>query len=153
MTTLARWNPFKAAARLDPMSSFPISRFDDMFRSLASPSLWREMEMAPDMRLDVTEKDNAYLVKADLPGVDKGDIEVSVEGNQVAITAEVKRSTEQKDDEHTLCSERYYGKVYRAFSLPAEIDSAKADAHYEGGVLTLTLPKSGNGASRRISVS
>ena len=109
--------------------------------------------MAPDMRLDVTEKDNAYLVKADLPGVDKRDIEVSVEGNQVAISAEVKRSTEQKDDEHTLCSERYNGKVYRAFSLPAEIDSAKADAHYEGGVLTLTLPKSGNGASRRISVS
>lgn len=153
MTTLARWNPFKAATRMDPIGNFPISSFDDMFRSLASRPLWREMEMTPDMRLDVTEKDNAYHVKADLPGVDKHDIEISVEGNQVAISAEIKRSTEQKNDEQMLCSERYYGKVYRTFSLPAEIDSSKADAHYEGGVLTLTLPKSGNESSRRITVS
>ncbi len=148
MNTLARWNPFKATGRLDP-----ISNFDDMLRSLASRPLWREMEMTPDMRLDVTEKDNAYQVKADLPGVDKQDIEISVEGNQVSISAEVKRSSEQKDDEHALCSERYYGKVYRSFSLPAEIDSSKADARYESGVLTLTLPKSGNGSGRKITVS
>jgi HSP20 family protein len=153
MTTLARWNPFKAATRMDPIGNFPISSFDDMFRSLASRPLWREMEMTPDMRLDVTDKDNAYLVKADLPGVDKHDIEISVEGNQVAISAEVKRSTEQKNDEQILCSERYYGRIYRSFSLPTEIDSTKADAHYEGGVLTLTLPKTGNASSRRIMVS
>lgn len=153
MTTLARWNPFKATSRLDPISNFPISGLDDMFRSLASRPLWREMEMAPDMRLDVTENDTAYRVQADLPGVDKNDIEISVEGNQVAISAEVKRSSEHTDSEHALCSERYVGKVYRAFSLPAEIDNTKADAHYEGGVLTLTLPKTGNGSSRRITVS
>lgn len=153
MSTLTHWNPFKNASRIDPMAGFPLGGIDDMFRSMAHRPFWHDADMVPDMRLDVTEKDNAYLVKADLPGVDKRDIEVSVEGNQVAISAEVKRSSEQKEDEHTLCSERYYGKIYRAFSLPAEIDSAKADAHYEGGVLTLTLPRSGNGASRKITVS
>lgn len=153
MTTLARWNPFKTAGRLEAMGGFPINRFDDMVRSMASQPLWREMDMAPDMRLDVTENDTAYLVKADLPGVDKNDIEISVEGNQVTISAEVKRHSEQKEGDKTLCSERYVGKVYRSFSVPAEIDSAKADAHYEGGVLTLTLPKTGNGSGRRIMVS
>jgi HSP20 family protein len=151
MSTLTHWNPFKSA-RLDPMGGFPAS-FDDMFRTFASRPAWRDMDMVPDMRLDVTENDNAYVVKADLPGVDKKDIEISVEGGQVAIHAEIKRSSERKNDEHALVSERYVGRIYRAFSLPTEVDDNKADAHYEGGVLTLTLPKKPNGSHRRITVS
>lgn len=151
MSSLTHWNPFKNA-RIDPLAGFPIT-FDDMFRSLASRPAWRDMDMVPDMRLDVTENDNAYVVKADLPGVDKKDIEISVEGGQVAIGAEVKHSSEKKENEQSLVSERYTGRVYRAFSLPTEVDSSKADAHYEGGVLTLTLPKKPNGSHRRIAVS
>jgi len=73
--------------------------------------------------------------------------------HQVAISAEVKRETKNKDSETELYSERYFGKVYRAFSLPADLESAKADARYDNGVLMLTLPKKANGSSRKITVS
>lgn len=147
------WNFFKVVVRLDFMSSFLISCFDDMFCSLVSQLLWCEMEMVLDMCLDVIEKDNVYLVKVDLFGVDKGDIEVLVEGNQVVISVEVKCSIEQKDDEYMLCSECYYGKVYCIFSLLVEIDSVKVDVYYEGGVFIFILFKSGNGVSWCILVS
>lgn len=152
MSTLAHWNPFKTSARIDPIAGFPLGAFDDMFRPVASRAFWRDVDMLPEMRLDVTEKDDAYVVKADIPGVDKNDIEISVDGGQVAISAETRRSSEKKESEHSLVNERYVGRVYRAFSLPAEVDSARADAHYEGGVLTLTLPKKPNGSSQRIAV-
>jgi len=148
MTTLARWNPFRSVARLDPTAGF-----DEFFRGLAARPLWRELEAAPDMRIDVSEDDGAFHVKADIPGVSKDDIEVSVEGSQVAIGAEVKRETQKKENRKDLCTERYCGQVFRSFTLPAEVDSAKAEAHYENGVLTLDLPKKANGSSRRIAVN
>lgn len=149
MTTLTRWNPFKAPTRFDPVATF-----EDMFRGLNTRPLWRELEAAPDMRIDVSEDDKAFHVKAEVPGASKDDIEISIEGNQVAISAEVKRETSKKgDDKKELYTERYYGKVYRAFTLPNDLDSSKADAHYDGGVLTLTLPKKSNGSARKIAVS
>ena len=92
-------------------------------------------------------------MKAEIPGVDKNDIDVSIDGNQVSISAEVKRETSKKDDERDICTERYYGQVYRSFSLPGDVDSEKADARYENGLLTLTLPKKENGSARKLTVS
>ena len=146
MTTLTRWNPFRSATRFDPMMPF-----EDFFRSLGTRPL-REFEATPDIRIDVSEDPTAYKVKAEIPGVDKKDIEISVEGNQVSIGAEVKRETKSKDEEKDVYTERYFGKVYRAFTLPSDLDSAKADAQYDKGVLTLTLPKKGNGGVRRIAI-
>lgn len=149
MTALTHWNPFKTMARFDPTAGF-----EDMFRGFGLRPAWRNIEITPEIQIDVTENDKAFHVKADIPGVDKNDIEVSVEGNQVAISAEVKRETKKKDDEKEVCTERYYGKVYRSFTLPNDLDSAKAGAHYENGVLALTLPKKGNGSgTRKITVS
>lgn|SRR5512135_3516197 len=148
MTALAHWNPFKAIGRFDPTAGF-----EDMFRSLGVRPAWRSFEFTPEIRIDVSENDKSFQVKAEIPGVDKNDIEVSVEGSQVAISAEVKRETKKKEDEKEVHTERYYGKVYRAFTLPSDLDSAKAGAHYENGVLTLTLPKKSNGGTRKIAVS
>lgn len=147
MSALTRWNPIKTA-RFDPMMSF-----DDLFRSLGTRPAWRDLDTAPDIRIDVNENDTSFIVKAEIPGVAKNDIEVSVERNQVSISAEVKRETKKKEDDKEICTERYYGQVYRAFTLPNDLDSTKADAHYENGVLTLTLPKTRNGSSRKIAVS
>jgi HSP20 family protein len=148
MTTMTHWNPFKAMTRFDP-----IAGLDDLFRGLGTRPGWREFDVVPDVRIDVTENDKFYTVKADMPGLEKNDIEISVDGNQVAISAEIKRETKKKDDEKEIYTERYFGKVYRAFTLPSELDSNKAGAHYENGVLILTLPKKSNGGTRRISVS
>lgn len=104
------------------------------------------------IKVDVTEGDKAYTVHAEIPGVKKEDIHVSIDGNQVSISAEVKRQTEEKQAERVLRTERYYGKVARAFSLAADVDSAGAQARYVDGVLELTLPKKAAASTTRISV-
>ncbi|MBW4049777.1 MAG: Hsp20/alpha crystallin family protein [Proteobacteria bacterium] len=148
MTTMTRWNPFKASTPLDPLI-----RFDDMFRGLTSRPMWRDLDPTPDMRIDVMEDDKAFHIKADVPGVAKDDIEVSVDGNQVTISAEIKHESNKKEGGESIYTERYCGKVYRSFTLPGDFDSAKADAHYDNGVLALSLPKKANGSSRKIRVS
>ena len=91
--------------------------------------------------MDVTEDANAYRVKAEIPGVKKEDIHVSVEGNTVSISAECERKDETRKDETLLCSELYRGKAARSFTVMTDVDEAKAEAKYENGILELTLPK------------
>lgn len=147
MANLTRWSPFKTLSRLEQNAPF-----EDFFRGFGLRPHWAELE-APEMRIDVTENEKSYAVKAEIPGVSKDDIDVSIDGNQVSISAEVKRETKKKDDEREICTERYYGQVYRSFGLPTEVDSNKANAHYENGVLTLTLPKKENGSARKVTIS
>jgi HSP20 family protein len=105
----------------------------------------------PRPKVDVVEKDNAYLVKAELPGVKKEDIHISIDGSQVTIEAEVKR--EKKDEkDRELHIERVYGKVMRSFALPQEVDEAKAQAKVNDGVLELTLPKKQAAGRKEITV-
>ncbi len=99
---------------------FVESGIDELFRGFFRPV---RVEKAPaTIKMDVAEQDNAYIVKAEIPGVAKEDIQVSIEGNQVTIGAEVKREKDVKDGERILRSERYYGSVYRGFTLPVEVD-------------------------------
>ena len=147
MSNLTHWNPFRSLPR------FPSTDVENYFRGFGSPAIWASFETnAPDIRLDINEDDETFHIKAEIPGVDKKDLDVSVEGNQVSISAEVKRESKKKDGEKKVCSERYYGQVYRAFSLPADVDGSKAEARYENGVLTVTLPKKSNGHSHKIAV-
>ncbi|MCF7220352.1 Hsp20/alpha crystallin family protein [Marilutibacter chinensis] len=147
MTLPTRWNPFQTA-RFDPFRDF-----DDLVRRLGTQDLIsREYEKTMEMRMDITEDDGQYRVAIDIPGVRKEDIEVSVDGNQVSVSAKVERES-TKEDEKTICSERYQGKAYRSFLLPSEIDAAKAEAHYDGGVLSLALPKKAGNGSRKLSVN
>ena len=114
---------------------------DNAFRSFMRPYRWETGTEAPEIKMDVTEVDKAYLVKAEIPGVRKEDIHVEIDGAQVMITAEVKKDVEEKKEGRLLRSERSYGFASRTFSLGFEVDRAKAVAKYESGVLTLTLPK------------
>ncbi len=99
-------------------------------------------EPTPAMRVDVTEDEAAYTVKAEIPGMKKEDIAVAIDGNTVSIGAEVKRETAMKEGEKILRNERYYGSLFRMLTFPFDVDPAKASASYEGGVLMLMLPKS-----------
>ena len=124
--------------------------FDELFRSCFRPV---RAEKAPaTIRMEVVERDNAYIVKAEIPGVTKDDIQISIEGNQVTIAAEVKREPEAKDGGRVLRSERYSGSVYRGFTLPVEIDESVSNARYENGVLELTLAKKAAVAGRKLTV-
>ena len=103
-------------------------------------------------KVDVAEKNGAYLVTAELPGVRKEDIHVAIDGAQVTLDAEVKREKEANKDERVLHSERVYGKVTRSFTLPQEVDEAKAEAKFRDGVLELTLPKKAAAQRKQISI-
>lgn len=132
------------------------SPLDELFRGffvkpLAMDARGWNQQAAP-LRVDVSETENGYRVVAEMPGVRKDDISVSIDGSQVTISAEVKREAEQKDGERVLRSERFYGKMQRQFVLEHPIDDAKAEARYTDGVLELTLPKSEAAMPKRISV-
>ena len=144
---VTRNDPFQNLARFDP--------FRDFEGFLGMPRLRRwmsELPSEPTIKLDVTEDDKAYHVKAELPGVKKEDIAVEIDGNQVCLSAEVKREKEEKKGETVVHSERYYGKQYRSFTVNHEIDRKKAEAKFDNGVLELKLQKNSATPSKRIPI-
>ncbi len=126
--------------------------FDDAMRSMMRPWRWESAEPAPRIRVDLSEQDGSYLVKADMPGVRKEDIDVRIDGNMVTISAELKKEREAREGARVLRHERQYGYASRAFTLASAVDEAKADARYENGVLELTLPKKAAAETKRLSV-
>jgi len=142
MANITRFDPFKELATFDPFGA----NWPRMTRWM------HEAPAEPAIKLDVTEDDKAFHVKAELPGVKKEDIDVQVEGNQVSLSAEIKREKEEKNGETLLHSERYYGRQYRSFTLAQNIDRAKVEAKFADGVLDVTLPKAVPAAPGRISV-
>jgi HSP20 family protein len=92
-------------------------------------------------RVNVVETDKAFELQAELPGVKKEDVKISVENRRLTIEAEVKRNEEKKEGENLVYAERSLSKFSRSFALPKEVDDGAAQAKLENGVLTLTLPK------------
>jgi HSP20 family protein len=135
--------------RFDPFNEL----VDDLFKGFLVRPLSYEgrNEALSRMKVDVAERNGAYTVTAELPGVKKEDIQVTIDGAQVTLAAEVKREREAAQDERVLHAERIYGKVSRSFTLPQEVDEAKAEARFRDGVLELTLPK--KSAARRKPIS
>lgn len=127
---------------------------DDLFRGywLRPMRLSGEQAEPKMVRLDVKEDDKNYTVHAELPGVKKEDIHVALDGMALSISAEVKKTTEEKAGDKVLRSERYHGKLYRSFSLGQEVDEANAVAKFDNGVLELTLPKKAVAATRKLVI-
>jgi HSP20 family protein len=127
--------------------------FENAVRRFFSPALLEAEQQQLKMRIDVSENDSAYTVKADIPGVTKEVISVQVEGNVVSIEAQAKSEKEEKGEgDKILRSERYYGSIARSFSLGQDVDASKVQAKYADGVLTLQLPKAATANSRRIAI-
>lgn len=126
--------------------------FDDLFRGFFMRPVRFEGQPEMQIKMDVSEDDKAYTVHAEIPGVKKEDIHVTIDGNQVAISAEIRNEKEVKEGEKVLRSERYYGKVSRAFTLGQDVDEAAAQAKYNNGVLELRLPKKAVSASRKLAI-
>jgi len=106
----------------------------------------------PAIKIDVKAQDNGYLVHAELPGVQKEDIHVDIDGSVVSISAERKQEKEVKEGERILRTERYFGKVARSFDLGTEIDEGAAAAKYTDGVLELSLPKKAASPNKRLQI-
>lgn len=120
------------------------SLFDEFFKDMAPGYFIRPLHGDPlpqSIKVDVKENADAYILEAELPGVARDDIHVTIDGNVVTLRAEIRQMDAQTSDEKVLRSERYYGSVTRSFQLPQEIDEQAAKAKYDNGVLRLTLPK------------
>ena len=129
--------------------------FENIFRGIPVwvPNPEAHTPAAPTpFRMDVTENDKEYRVMAELPGVKKEDISITINGSEVAVSAEMKYEKDVKNADTVLRAERSYGKIQRAFSLGQEVDEKTAEAKYTDGVLELTLPKKAAAAAKRIAV-
>lgn len=135
--------------RYDPFGDL----FDDFMKGFfVRPIAAEGAGAAPRMKLDVSENGEAFKVLAEIPGVKKDEIQVTIDGDQVSISAEVRKEKDVKDGERVVHSERYFGKVARTFRLGHEIDQAGAQAKYADGVLELVLPKKTTAAARKLSI-
>jgi HSP20 family protein len=143
--SLTRFDPFARMLRADPFREF-----DDFFSDVRMPSLLRG-DVAPRVRLDVTETDQGYKVMADLPGVKKDDIKVNIDGAQVSISAATETRSEQ-ETAGAICSERAWGQYYRSFTLPQAVDDSQARAEFHDGVLELNLPKKAGGSAKPLAI-
>lgn len=137
--------------RFQVVDPFAGPGIDNLFRGFFQP-VRRDGDVPLAIKVDVTENDKGYVIHAEIPGVRKEDIQVTIEANQVTIGAEVKRETERKDGERSLLTERYAGAVYRSFTLPADLDEQASEAKYENGVLELKLAKKAVVAGRKLAI-
>ena len=146
MANIARYDPFDL--------------FEGVMKSVLRPGFEAAMTRQRNgwegaIPIDVLENDTGYLLWADLPGVRKEDVSVAITGNQVSLTAELKRemAVDQGQGAGTfLLNERVMGTLSRQLQFGAEIDDAKAQAEYRDGVLRLTLPKKESAQVKRLSI-
>ncbi len=126
--------------------------FDELFRGFFKPVRLEGAPTPVTIKMDVIETEDSYLVHSEMPGVKKEDINVAIESNQVTITAEVKREWEKQEGDRMLRSERYFGNIYRSFTLPAELDESTSEATYDKGILELKLVKKAAAPGKRLAI-
>lgn len=126
--------------------------FDDLFRGFFMRPVRFDGQQDIQIKIDVSEDDKAYTVHAEIPGVKKEDINVNIDGKQIAIDAEIRNGKEVKEGEKVLHSERYYGRVSRTFTLSDDVDETTAQAKYNNGVLELWLPKRSIAKSKSLTI-
>ena len=142
---IERWDPFREAVSLrDAMNTL-------LQESFVRPGGLSAPNAPAAPPLDVSETEDAFVVKASLPGVKPEDVQITVHGDTLTIRGEGK-SEEEKKGEHWHLRERRFGTFQRSVSLATPVDSDGAQAHYEHGVLTLTLPKSEAAKPRQIKI-
>ena len=115
--------------------------FDEIFGPCASSAF----------PVDVRQEGDEWLIEAEVPGLSKEDIEITVENGVLTITGEINKSTEQKEPDYHLC-ERRHGKFSRSFKLPSTADGEQVNANLEQGILTLRIPTRAEAKPRRIEV-
>jgi HSP20 family protein len=152
--SLIRWNPTHDLDRW-PSDFFGIQReinrvFDNFFRGGAQAdegfmnSYWTPA-------VDIAEQENDYVVKMELPGVNKDDVKISLESNILTIKGEKKQEKEEKNKNlHRI--ERSYGSFQRSFTLPTTVKSDRIDAFFKDGVLSISLPKAEEAKPKQIEV-
>ena len=141
----------RGGAMEDQFGRMVENMFQDFFAPLAQGGHWTDDGLAMP-RLNVSESDKAFEVQAELPGVKKEDVKVSIDGQRVTIEGECQQANEQRQGEQVVYSERSTRRYQRSFALPSEVDDTKAEARLENGILMLTLPKRQGSEAKRVTI-
>jgi len=154
---LERWRPSRGLVPWQSLREMEEMerRFDEMFGRGFLPSVWRRIpmvEMGWSPAIEVFEKEDKFVVKAELPGMQGEDVDVSVVGDTLTIKGERKAETEVKEEDY-YCCERSYGSFSRSIALPTSVDAKKIEASYEGGILEVSLPKAPEVKPKKIAIS
>ncbi len=145
MSTLVRWNPMRDMMDLR-------REFDRLFENaLDIPGFGGESVTTWGLALDLVEKDDAYIVKASVPGIDPDDLEITLSENTLSIGGEFKEDTEINEDQYRM-RERRTGSFCRSITLPSQVDREAIEASYDAGILTLHIPKAEEVKPKRIAV-
>ncbi len=144
MTLVRRWDPFREMAELRATMDRLLNETRQLPLMATEETIW----MLP---LDVSETEDAYIVKASIPGVDPDDIDITLTDNVLTIKAEIKEEKEVEEAKYHL-RERRFGVFSRSITLPTAVDADKVEAVYEQGVLTLTIPKAEEVKPHKIEV-
>jgi HSP20 family protein len=143
--TLIRWQPFWNNFPVPSAMHSAMGRmFDDLFRGEEAASAWTP-------RVEVAETDAQFEVTAELPGLERDDVKISLQNNILTLSGEKKAAAEKKDHNLYLC-ERTYGNFTRSFQMPAQVDTGKVNAVFKNGILTLVLPKVEEAKPRQIDI-
>ena len=128
---------------------------DSLFQGFFRPMRMVEEEATQGLvpRLDVVERDGEFVVQAEMPGIKKEDIEITLEQGVLTISGESQSEKEEKEGERVVRQERRYGKYIRSLRLGKDIDDKKVKANYKDGILELTLPKLEEVKPKKISVN
>ena len=140
------WNPFQEFENL-------LERYNKAGGGSLSKQLNSDLSFADwAPSVDIEEEDDKYLIKADLPGVDKKDIEVKLENGVLSIRGEKQTETETGKGTKRHRTERFHGSFARSFTLPDAVKADKVDANYKDGVLSLTIPKAEEAKPKSIDI-
>jgi HSP20 family protein len=145
---LVKWDPF---VELEDVSKH-LNRIFGRFPAYTEAE--REVLTVADWAptVDITETDSAYLIKGEIPGVNKEDVKVMIEDGMITMRGERKQEKEEKDKKfHRI--ERSYGSFMRSFRVPDDVDEAAVKAEFKDGMINVTLPKSGKSKAKSINVS
>ena len=148
---IERWRPWDELREMERM-------MDEMMRrplpAWRRPLTWWRVpteEMAWTPTVEMYEKDDKFVVRAELPGMKKEELDISVLGDTLTIKGERKAKSEVKDEDYYRC-ELCYGKFSRSVALPAAVDAKKVEASYENGILEITLPKVEEAKPKKVEV-
>jgi HSP20 family protein len=144
---LMKWDPFReledVSNRLNRVFGRPLARMEPN-------EMFTVADWTPSA--DISETDTAYLIKAEIPGVNKEDVKVTIENGMLTIQGERKMEKEEKDKKfHRI--ERSYGSFMRSFRVPDDADESAVKAEFKDGVLNVTLTKSAKAKPKAINVS
>ena len=127
--------------------------FDDWVNTFWKPRQYSaDSEIISPIKVDITEDDKTYTVRAEIPGVKKEDVKVNIDGNFVSISAETLQKKEKKKNGKVVCSECSQGSSYRSFTFDSNVNEAKSQAKFENGMLELTLHKKNGAGAKQLKI-